>query len=418
MEYFLKELNLIQKEYEMLKKREERFNIFSALHKEHDERRLHSRFISVLLQPKGKHGKGIVFLKLFISQIEALKHFIYNENTLVYPHENDKKENNNIDILIINRKEKQCIILENKIFAGDSNLETGGQLERYIEHAIVNEGIPENSIYVIYLTMDGHEPSKESLNKFENFENLFIYSYEVLILPWLDECLKEVIDQPFLRESIIQYKKLIQKMTGNSTSIEERLAYKELIGRSEENMSSVKKLIDNFKHVKWHTINDFWSNLQNQIIIESTYELVKPFDKNINSNKSNNCIIDITHYEVYRKGQKEKQKCEIQFKTQEGIVVKIKYSANMDTFYFGVPEEGNELFKTYIMDLEKKYEEYKLNNEKGMLLYKIFNDNIKFNDFGKRETFNLINSDYNRKKAEESFGEIKEMTNVITKNSR
>ena len=90
----------------------------------------------------------------------------------------------------------------------------------------------------------------------------------------------------------------------------------------------------------------------------------------------------------------------------------------MDTFYFGVPEEGNELFKTYIMDLEKKYEEYKLNNEKGMLLYKIFNDNIKFNDFGKRETFNLINSDYNRKKAEESFGEIKEMTNVITKNSR
>ena len=101
MEYLLKELNVIRKEFEMLRKREERFNIFSALHKENDERRLHSRFISVLLQPKGKHGKGRLFLKLFIDQVKELEEFILNDSTLVYPKENDKKENSNIDINVV-----------------------------------------------------------------------------------------------------------------------------------------------------------------------------------------------------------------------------------------------------------------------------------------------------------------------------
>jgi hypothetical protein len=396
----------------MLKKREEKFNIFSALHKEHDERRLHSRFISVLLQPKGKHGKGLRFLEIFISQVEELKHII-TDDTLVFPSENDKKENNNIDILIINKTVKQCIIIENKIYARDSNIESGGQLQRYIEYAINEECISEDKIYVIYLTIDGHEPSKQSLNQYENFKNLLIYSYEDLILPWLDECLKESISQPFLRESIAQYKILIQKMTGNSTSVDERLAYKKLIGSSDDYMNSAKKLIDNFKHVKWHAVNEFWSYLQDRIIKDDSFELIKSFNNNINSKQENNCVANITHYEVYRKGQKEKQKCEIYFKTVEGIILKIKYSANSESFYIGIPEKGNEIFSSKILELRNEI--YKQNIEKGLLLHKVFKHNIQFNDFGRVETFNLIKSAYNSEKAEETFQEVKDLSDLISK---
>ncbi|WP_088656312.1 PDDEXK-like family protein [Geofilum rhodophaeum] len=416
MEYFLKELSIIRKKYQAIADREEKFNIFSALHKTHDERRLHSRFISVLLQPNGRHGHKTNFLVEFISQIEDLNKFVINENTQVFPRENDKKENNNIDILILNRKEKQCIIIENKIYAGDSNLSSGGQLERYINHAIINEEIPNKSIYVIYLTIDGHEPSIESIGKYKDFENLYIYSYEYLILPWLNECLKYVVSEPFLRESIIQYQKLINNMTGNSSSIEERIAYKELIGSSKDNMDSAKKIIENFKHVKWHSVFDFWNNLQNLIIADDNYELVKPFDRdNITSQKKNNCISELTHYETYRKGQKNKQKCNIIFKTKEEIFISLTFSANYDHFYFGIPVKENadfEFSKT-IASLTSAYEEYK--QTKWMLLLKIFDDDIKFNDFNKNLTFSLINSENNKKLAEKAFKEIQELTSRITK---
>jgi len=416
MEFLLKELNVIRKEFEMLRNREERFNIFSALHKENDERRLHSRFISVLLQPKGKHGKGRLFLKLFIDQVKEFEGFVLNDSTLVYPKEDDKKENSNIDILIINRNEKQCIIIENKIYAGDSNLNSGGQIERYINHAIDNESIPLENIYVIYLTLDGHEPTKESVKGYEDFQNVLVYSYEEIILPWLEESLKEVVNQPFLRESINQYIKLVQKMTTNSSSIEERIAYKDLIGSSEENLMSAKKLIDNFIHIKWHTVFDFWNNLQNLIINDSSFQLIKPFDKDtIDSKKPNECIRDITHYEVYRKGQREKQKCEMLFNLKQNIKLKIKYSAITDTFYFGIPIDDNETSKEIADKLIDIYDEYEVNNQKRMLLYKIFDNNIHFNDFSRKETFKLINPVFNRQKSEEVFDEVKELSSRILK---
>ncbi len=46
-----------------------KFNIFSALHNETDERRLHSRFIAYLLSSESNHGMGNEFLKLFLSTV-------------------------------------------------------------------------------------------------------------------------------------------------------------------------------------------------------------------------------------------------------------------------------------------------------------------------------------------------------------
>lgn len=54
-------------------------------------------------------------------------------------------------------------------------------------------------------------------------------------------------------------------MTNNDTSIEERKEIASLIGMNEDNLMSAKLLIDNFNHVKWHTIYDFYIELESEI---------------------------------------------------------------------------------------------------------------------------------------------------------
>ena len=88
------------------------FNIFSVLHKNHDERRLHSRFISNLLSPSSSHSKNDEFLIKFINRLGLSKFDI--DKVTVSPNEFDKSEWRNIDIYI--RNESQAIIIENKIF--------------------------------------------------------------------------------------------------------------------------------------------------------------------------------------------------------------------------------------------------------------------------------------------------------------
>ena len=46
-----------------------RFNLFNVLNITSDEVRLHSKFISELLNPEGSHGQGSVFLKMLVEEV-------------------------------------------------------------------------------------------------------------------------------------------------------------------------------------------------------------------------------------------------------------------------------------------------------------------------------------------------------------
>lgn len=414
MEYFLKEIEIIRKEYKMLADREEKFNIFSALHKDHDERRLHSRFISVLLQPKGRHGQKELFLDLFLSQFTEITELEENEKinldyskTIVYPKEFDKKENNNIDILIIDKSSNQALIIENKIYAGDSITQSGGQIERYLNHVINDRKIPEENTFLIYLTLDGHEPSYESVGeKYNSFNNIFPLSYVSLIIPWLEKSLKEVPTLPFLREAIVQYIKLVKKMTGNKTSKEEILKYKNLISSSQDTMNATKTLIDNFKHVKWHCVHETWVKIK-QKILSNNYKIVNDF--------KNSSITDTTHYEPYRVGQKKKQNISIKFLTSNEVKIEIIFSANYGHFYFGCAQKNkeNDKFREQLEKIEEKYPKYKTNN--WMYLHKIFDTDIKFNDFEKKSTFNLIIPQNQDELADNVWSEVVELIEIVEK---
>jgi len=121
MRTFLNKVEILNYKYSKLEQYNQ-FNVFSILRKKDDEVNLHSRFISHLLNPKGKHGLNNFFLEDFLHHIQLEK---FNSNDAkVF------REWNNIDILITNKQ--QAIIIENKIHAEDQDQ----QLERYFKTEI------------------------------------------------------------------------------------------------------------------------------------------------------------------------------------------------------------------------------------------------------------------------------------------
>ncbi len=385
---FLSKLSVIEYKYQILDSNEEQFNIFTTLHKQNDEVRLHSRFLSVLLSPISKHKNGDTFLRLFLNTL--LIDDFDTDRIEVFPTENEKSEYKEIDILIINRKKRQAIIIENKIGANDSNHEDRGQLEGYFDLIQSIERIPANNIKTFYLSTDRHEPSNESLGKYISLDKMNgkTIDYEHEIADWLNLCLKETANQPFLRESIIQYLNLIQRMTNNS-DLQERYEIRDLIASSSENMNSARLLMNNFKHVKWHTVREFWNELKEELI-KSGYEILNyPTDNN---------ITDTTHFESYKKDYNSKNDYGIRFKVDNGLVLWVWNGTGDDWLYWGassseLSEEYQDKINNYCLDNPTDFK-----SSVNSLIWKYFDlseeENIFFPNFVLSGTFNLIDKNY------------------------
>lgn len=203
---------IINHENKIRKIKGEDFNIFSILNMEHNETNTHSSFIAELLNPKGKHHMGDVFLKLFLeiiycnkkkSRVEIDKVLTRNVQVKTEHHisqiNNENITGGRIDILL--KFGDEYISIENKIYASDQN----NQLERYF-----NFNLGRNT--VLYLTLDGRSASAISCGKLKD-DNYECISYSYHIKKWLEDCLKYTSDQPILRESIKQYLIIVKKLT-------------------------------------------------------------------------------------------------------------------------------------------------------------------------------------------------------------
>ena len=291
-------------EKQLVEKQKTKFNIFSALHDDNDERYLHSRFIAYLLSADTKylksqyshHGMENEFLKLFVQSVLKTDDFDCENYEVI-------AEYKDIDILVYNNE--QAIIIENKIYAGDSNHlhrsdEYSGQLERYyntIKKGIDKDGkesIKKEEVFIIYLTLGGNLPSTESLGKTLNLNDVRRIDYTNEITTWLTNCAKltENSDE-FLSETIIQYKELIKKLTSD-------------INQAKENQEEISKKIEEawelekqtrfftqrckevFKHVKWHTVADFINKLENALVEKEAITIEKTSAKTITSITHNN----------------------------------------------------------------------------------------------------------------------------------
>ncbi|MBN1877757.1 MAG: PD-(D/E)XK nuclease family protein [Anaerolineae bacterium] len=195
----LKQVIHLNREYADLVQQERRtFNIFSILRSEDDEVNLHSRFLFELLNPQGTHGMGTRFLELFLEQVCPIV-FDLTEVSV-------QREYQNMDIFIANDAQ-QAIILENKIYAPDQPK----QLLRYYK-AVRKAGYRD--VIVLYLTLYGDPPGAESAGNLD--DEVIALSYADDIVAWLEVCIEAVDAYPMLRETLAQYQRLIEGLTGQA----------------------------------------------------------------------------------------------------------------------------------------------------------------------------------------------------------
>lgn len=355
MQEFLDKLFTIEEKHRG-KTESEGINIFNILFYGHEEVTLHSRFISYLL------SSNSIFLELFIRKILKIEEEKFNINNCeVIPNKQNKSEYEEIDILIVNEKEKQAIIIENKIHANPSihkDAKDGykGQLERY--YNIITKGedkknreckykCDEDKTFVYYLTLY-KEPTDKTIgelkDKFNPKEHIIKYHK---IQDWLRLCLGKTEDE-FLKTIIQQYLNLIIKMI-NDDKIARELTNLIAI---DNNWKSTMCLQNNFRHIKWHTIDRFWNELTENLE-KSNYNITKSIGDNV--------IAEVAH-------KNKNIPISIEFENGDGTKF---YIANDDKgFTFGNLTKG-------------KWDYF--SNERLK--------EIKFFEFANEETFKLLNKD-------------------------
>lgn len=143
------------------------FNVFEVLSVQYKEV-IMCRMLKELLDPNGKHGKGNKFLKLFFKVINESSGEIvsdedldksYKSNEIVVDCEHEIDDNRKIDILI--RVGARYIPIEVKIRAGEQQSQVQDYLN-YCNKMQKQEGSNDKTV-LLYLTLDGHNPSAYSV---------------------------------------------------------------------------------------------------------------------------------------------------------------------------------------------------------------------------------------------------------------
>lgn len=239
--------------------RGESFNIFNDLGFMSDEVHLHSMFLANLLNPKGSHGQRGKFLEAFLKMLQksfpAISADSLELDTAVASVEVEKyigrqtdSEGGRIDIYLTDGK--HSIIIENKFYAGDQH----HQMLRYWNYGMSQKGNDtEKSFVLIYLTLDGCSPSKDSLGEDLKENDIVCLSYKSDIRGWLDRCVELASRTPLVRETINQYISTIDILTNNV--MEDNKELLDILSK-EENLDAIYDIANNKNIVVNRFINE------------------------------------------------------------------------------------------------------------------------------------------------------------------
>ena len=220
------------------------FNVFSILDLQSYEVRTHSAFIGELLSPTGSHGCNDKLLAAFLKSVPALADFVFNtknaEVTLEASIGTTNKtmtEGGRIDLLI--KSGNKVIVIENKIYADDQK----NQMKRY-----QNFCQQYDDYRLLYLNLDGIEPSEDSIVDMVLDEDYHIISYSEDILYWLEQCKKVCKNRMLVLSSIVQYSNLIKELTNQmNDNIEKELMS---LLSSKDNMEKTAIILDRYQELK------------------------------------------------------------------------------------------------------------------------------------------------------------------------
>ena len=165
----------------------------------------HSVFLYELINPYGTHYQDDEYLRIFINKVLNIKDF--NFEHVEVGRETLIKANRRIDFTIKN--DDYYIAIEMKIDATDQE----SQLSDYYEYAF-NQNKKFTKVY--YLTLDGKDASEKSFKDKEiiPYEKI---SFQFEIVDFIEKAIEKSANLPIIRESLIQYKNLILKITNQLT---------------------------------------------------------------------------------------------------------------------------------------------------------------------------------------------------------
>ncbi|EHO15855.1 hypothetical protein HMPREF9623_01766 [Stomatobaculum longum] len=230
------------------------FNIFRVQRILNDEVKI-CRLIRELLDPKGSHGQGSVFLRLFLetlgwAKIRQIAGEDYDKATVAG--EVLIKNDRRIDLLI--RIGKYMLPIEAKVYATDQEW----QCSDYYNFAVSYD--PDVVIY--YLTPDGHEPSDSSKNGLKDAQIQCI-SFAKEIIDWLTTCIKaDALEQIHpVREILIQFREILKQLTGKE---EGKVAMEIMnqISSSRDNFEAAEKVASVLAAVKAEKMIEIFDHIK------------------------------------------------------------------------------------------------------------------------------------------------------------
>ena len=253
------------------------FNLFDLFHAEGNEVRVCS-VMRDLLDPKGSHGQGTIYLDLFLRMVLDMQIIPMNpvriwQEFRIQDVLCTAQENRRIDLVI---QAKNCFIaIEVKIYAGDQQ----SQCYDYFREVQQHKG--QHQLY--YLTLYGSRPSTDSLKTDKpgkdllgqtEIESIYVISFKRHILQWLQACWAETKRRQVLPMVIVleQFMEAIRGWMGEMD--EETMELKDLLesnaetlqlaGKIEKALAEVKKgllprVMDKFEEKIKGNIDDFSS---------------------------------------------------------------------------------------------------------------------------------------------------------------
>lgn len=375
IEALLKKVGDIVKRYEDEdQKTGRRFNVYSIAGIERDEVKTHSAMIAELLNPKGSHGQGDLFLKLFLERFFE-KSEIENTNKAQVYVETSYGNNGRVDIEII--LNDHYIIIENKVDAGDQP----EQLKRYSDIAENVKKYAKDKYSLLYLTKYGREPSEESLKsntsndsikkvpngtsedlvtweKGNECIDLRLISYREDIRNWLEECIKQSVFIPNIRDGLTQYLNIVKKITGDTMFATEKQKLVDLLKSEKQYLYDALAINQAFtsSELRGRILFDFFEILKKNLLsIEDTifFEIISLPD---NLEKLN---INLERCQKwFERGNKEKKQWEnVGFFLQINSVFLLHVEVATDALHYGLIVTDNDSEK--IKKLKVAIKQYK-----------------------------------------------------------
>jgi hypothetical protein len=234
---------LIERCSETIKKFEEfyiqtglKYNIFKIA-QINEKEVIICRIIADILNPKGNHKKGDLFLQYFLEIINEKNKYSFSintKNTRVYT-EYSTDINRRIDIVI--EDGKTFIPIEVKIYAKEQE----NQVSHYAEFSRIKNG--NVNVPILYLTIEGNEPTTANANDY------ICLSFKHDIIKWLNKCLKnnEIENILPIREILKQLIGSIKSICGISEDKKMENAITALVTQSEDSVKAaiaIKKAVD------------------------------------------------------------------------------------------------------------------------------------------------------------------------------